>query len=78
MGIYAIHEHPYVRNWFWDIMSFEDKALYDTLIYIPYAIFACAIVFVVCSSIELVRLKIFDFFTRIFSTAKDFLTANKE
>ena len=69
LGIYAIHEHPYVRKWIWDIMSFEDKSLYDTLIYVPYAIFACVIVFVVCSSIELIRLKLFGFFAKIFSTA---------
>ena len=70
LGIYAIHEHPYVRNWLWSIFDFSDKALYDTLIYVPYAIFACVVVFVACAFIELIRLKIFEFFTRIFSSAK--------
>lgn len=70
LGIYAIHEHPYVRKWLWNIFDFSDKSLYDTLIYVPLAIFACLVVFIVCSFIELVRLRIFEFFTSIFSNSK--------
>lgn len=70
LGIYAIHEHPYVRDWLWGIFDFSDKALYDTLIYVPYALVVCVVVFIVCAFIELVRLRIFDFFTKLFSTAK--------
>ncbi len=70
LGIYAIHEHAYVRNWLWDILDFSDKALYDTLVYVPLAIIACLIVFVACSFVELIRLEIFAFFSKLFSLAK--------
>ncbi len=69
LGIYAIHEHPYVRTWLWDTINFNNKALYDTLIYVPLAILACVAVFVSCGFIELIRLRIFGFFAKIFSTA---------
>lgn len=70
LGIYAIHEHAYVRNWLWNIFDFSDKALYDTLVYVPLAIIVCLIVFVACSFIEIVRLEIFAFFSKLFSSAK--------
>ncbi|MEE0859536.1 MAG: acyltransferase [Acutalibacteraceae bacterium] len=67
LGIYAIHENPYIREWLWDIVNFSDKALYDTLIYVPLAILACISIFACGCVIELVRLKIFGFFSNVFS-----------
>lgn len=67
LGIYAIHENPYIRKWLWSVFDFNDKALYDTLIYVPYAIFACVSVFACCCVIELIRLRIFKFFSDVFS-----------
>lgn len=59
LGIYAIHEHYLVRDWLWSVISFSDKSLYDTLLYIPMAIGACIGVFSACCIIELIRLKLF-------------------
>lgn len=70
LGVYAIHEHHYVRTWLWNIFDFSDKALYDSLIYIPLTILVCLIVFVACALIELLRLKIFALFSKLFSKAK--------
>ncbi|MEE1076684.1 MAG: hypothetical protein UHY68_05410 [Acutalibacteraceae bacterium] len=78
LGIYAIHEHAYVREWLWKVISFKDKSLYDTPLYLILVLLGCVVVFVGCGSIEFIRLKIFGFFSKIFSTTKDFLTANKE
>lgn len=68
LGVYAIHEHYLVRNWLWSVISFSDKSLYDTLLYIPMAIGACVGVFAICCIIELIRLKLFnivsDFYNR--------------
>ncbi len=68
LGIYAIHENPYVRQWLWGIINFSDKHLYDTLIYVPLALLACVTVFAACGGIELLRLKIFSFFGKVFSS----------
>lgn len=70
LGIYAIHEHPYVREWLWSTLNFGDTSLYDTLIYVPLIILVCLVVFIGCGFIELVRLRIFGFFTSVFSNAK--------
>ena len=59
LGIYAIHENPYVRDWIWSVFNFSDIHLYDSLIYIPLAILAVAAVFIACSLLELLRLKLF-------------------
>lgn len=71
LGIYIIHEHPYVREWIWGgVINFKGEWLYDTLIYIPLAIIACAVVFAICSCIELGRVKLFDYITRLFTYDK--------
>jgi len=67
LGIYAIHENPYVRSWLWGILNFSNEHLYDTIIYLPLALLACACVFAVCSTIELGRLKLFGFIGKLFS-----------
>lgn len=59
LGIYAIHENPYVRDWLWRVFDFSNKHLYDTLVYIPISIITVAIIFAGCCVIELLRLKLF-------------------
>lgn len=61
LGIYAIHENPYVRDWLWKVANFSNKHLYDTLIYIPIVIITVLLVFAGCCVIELLRLKLFEF-----------------
>ncbi len=60
LGIYAIHENPYVRDWLWQVGNFSNKHLYDTLIYIPIAIVTVVFIFAGCCIIELLRLKLFE------------------
>lgn len=73
LGVYTIHEHPFVRKWLWGVINLKNEALYDTPLYIILAILACVAIFVGCGCIELIRLRIFGFFTKIFSA-----TTNKE
>ena len=56
-GVYLIHDHLLVREWLWSsasLHSYCDKAFYPIIV-----VGLCAIVFVVCSMIEVVRKKIF-------------------
>lgn len=61
LGVYAIHENPYVRDCLWHVANFSNKHLYDTLIYIPIVIITVILIFAGCSIIELLRLKLFEF-----------------
>lgn len=61
LGIYAIHENPYVRDCLWHVANFSNKHLYDTLIYIPIVIITILLIFAGCCVIELLRLKLFEF-----------------
>lgn len=70
LGIYIIHEHPYVRECLWNLISFRDKWLYDTIIYVPLAILACALVFALCGAIEYGRVKLFGFLGEVFTFEK--------
>ena len=45
LGIYAIHENPYVRDCLWHVANFSNKHLYDTLIYIPIVIITVLLIF---------------------------------
>lgn len=60
LGVYAIHENPYVRDWLWRVANFSNKHLYDTLIYIPVVIITVLFIFAACCVIELLRLKLFE------------------
>ena len=70
LGVYAIHEHYLVREWLWSVVSFSNKSLYDTLLYIPMAIGACVGVFVICCIIELIRLKLFRIVSDLYNKRK--------
>ncbi len=70
LGVYAIHENPYVRDWLWGIIDFSNKHLYDTLVYIPLAILAVVGVFAGCSIAEFIRLKIFSLAEKLFIKSK--------
>lgn len=64
IGIYAIHEHPFVRKWVWSIFTFKDKSLYNSPLLIVKVVTVCITVFMVCCIIELIRLKIFLIFSK--------------
>ena len=66
LGIYAIHEHPYIRQWFWKLVSMKDNALYDTPFYILQAMGICVALFLVCCLIELFRTKLFTLIPQLF------------
>lgn len=70
LGVYAIHEHYLVRSWLWSILSFKDKSLYDTPLYLPMALGACVLVFAVCCIIELLRLRVFKIVSNLYSKRK--------
>ena len=64
LGVYAIHEHPYVRKWLWELLSMKDHTLYHSRKYLPRAIGICVGVFLACGILELIRMKMFEFITK--------------
>ncbi len=70
LGIYAIHEHPYVREWFWNIINLKDLSVYQDLSYIPLSFGICIGIFVTCSMIEMLRVKLFSWVFHIFARKK--------
>lgn len=58
-GIYLIHDNEYMRNFLWQTI-FKQAEYSNTLMIIPYSIIVIAIVFIVCSIIELLRIYILE------------------
>lgn len=58
-GVYLIHDNGYVRPFIWKTV-FKNAAYSESKYFIPYSIFVIAIVFVVCTIIELLRIYIFE------------------
>lgn len=72
LGVYAIHEHPYIRKWLWELLSMKDHNLYYSWKYLPMGIGICAGVFLACGILELVRMKLSEFIVkRHFMQQKD-------
>jgi len=63
LGVYIIHEHPYIRKWLWATFNMQDPSFYQNLSYIPLSVLVCLAVFSGCSLIELIRMKLFTIFT---------------
>ena len=59
LGVYAIHEHYFMRKWIWSVLSFKDKALFEGFIFIPVVMGGCLAVFICCSLTELLRERCF-------------------
>lgn len=58
-GVYLIHDNGYVRPFIWKTV-FKNAAYSESKYLIPYSIFVIAIVFVICTIIELLRIYIFE------------------
>lgn len=58
-GVYLIHENQIVQPVLW-LKLFRNFQYQDSLMLIPYSIFAVAIVFAVCTVIDLIRQKVFE------------------
>lgn len=77
LGIYAIHENPYVRDCLWNVANFSNKHLYDTLIYIPIVFITILLIFAGCCVIELLRLKLFEFVGNKINARKSITSGNR-
>ena len=77
LGIYAIHENPYVRDCLWNVANFSNKHLYDTLIYIPIVLITILLKFAGCCVIELLRLKLFEFVGNKINARKSITSGNR-
>ena len=58
LGVYLIHDHPIVRRWLWT-MAFDGARFQSSLLLIPYSLAAAAIVYALCTALELLRKKAF-------------------
>ena len=58
-GVYLIHENGIVRPFLWETV-FKGVQYQDSLLLIPYSIFAVALVYVACTVLELIRQKVFE------------------
>lgn len=58
-GVYLLHDHYLIRIVLWK-QIFNNSLYQDSLIFIPYSIVVVAIVYIVCTVIDLVRQQIFE------------------
>lgn len=58
-GVYLIHDNGYIRPFIWKTI-FKNAAYSRSKYLIPYSIFVIAIVFIICTIIELLRIYIFE------------------
>ena len=58
-GVYLIHDHEVVRDFLWKDL-FENARYQNSLFLIPYSIFVVAVVYIVCSSVDLLRQSIIE------------------
>ena len=57
-GVYLIHENSYIRPYLW-IELFQNNHYQDTIL-IPYSIAVVAIIYIVCTLIDLIRQHVFE------------------
>ena len=55
-GIYLIHDDNYIRTFIWQIL-FKNFQYQTSIWLIPYSIGICLLVFIICSIIDLIRIK---------------------
>ena len=53
-GVYLIHDHNLVRPFLW-LRVFKDAQYQDSLLLIPYSIMAAAMIYAVCTLVDLLR-----------------------
>ncbi len=53
-GVYLIHDHPFVRSFLW-MDLFKNASFANSLLLIPYSIFAVFSVYLICTIIDLLR-----------------------
>ena len=70
LGVYAIHEHYFMRKWIWSVLSFKDKSLFEGFIFIPAVMGGCLAVFICCSLTELLRERCFSLIHKKISAGK--------
>lgn len=58
-GVYLLHEHIYMRRFLWETI-FSNASYTKSDILIPYSLFVIAVVFIVCTLIELTRIYVFE------------------
>jgi surface polysaccharide O-acyltransferase-like enzyme len=58
-GVYLLHDHPYVRTFLWETV-FQNAAFADSKLLIPYSLLAPAVVFVICTAVELSRMHLLE------------------
>lgn len=59
IGVYAISEFKFIREWLWNVFDFSKYDCSNLLINFARILGVVALVFIVCSVIELIRQKIF-------------------
>ncbi|MBQ0101919.1 MAG: hypothetical protein KBT31_03885, partial [Firmicutes bacterium] len=58
-GVYLIHDNNLVRSFLWRDL-FKNSQYQSTLLIIPYSIIIVALVYAVCTAIDLIRQKVFE------------------
>ena len=59
LGVYLIHDNPYMRQWLYPFLGFVEGKVYTGIIIIG-KIFACAIaIFIICALLEWIRQLLF-------------------
>lgn len=60
LGVYMIHEHPYVRAQLWKHVPTKNIAFYDNWYYPLIILLICVGVFIACGAVEKIRVLLFD------------------
>lgn len=60
LGIYLIHDNIYFRSYFWKNIFHTENYYYSDMLWL-HAIICIGCIFVICSTIEFVRSRVFDF-----------------
>lgn len=53
-GVYLIHDHPFIRSFLW-LNIFKNAQYQNSLMLIPYSVIVIAIVYAVCTLVDLLR-----------------------
>ena len=70
-GVYLIHDHPLVRPFLWRHVL-QNARYQDSLMLIPYSVMAAAIVYAVCTAIDLLRQRLIEqAYMRVVNTYAD-------
>lgn len=71
LGVYAIHENPYVRDWLWKIFDFGDKSFYKDGLYLPKFLALAIGIFIVLAIVDMIRQMLFDLIGKLILKAKN-------